>query len=38
MMGIGFRNAKKNRRIHQTDEDFVFPTYRKQKIPTHFVS
>ena len=35
MMGIGFRNPEKNRRIHQT-EDFVFPTYKKQKIQVKF--
>ena len=38
MMGIGFKNPEKNRRVHQTDENFVFPTYKKQKITTHFVS
>ena len=38
MMGIGFKNPEKNRRVHQTDENFVFPTYKKQKIATHFVS
>ena len=37
MMGIGFRNAKKNRRIHHADDSFVFPTYKKQKIGIHYV-
>ena len=37
MMGIGFKNPEKNRRVHQTDENFVFPTYKKQKIATNFI-
>ena len=32
LMGIGFPNENKNRRIHHIDESFVFPTKKKQEI------
>lgn len=37
LMGIGFDNADKNRRIHQI-EDFMFPTKPKQPIPVTWVN
>lgn len=33
LMGIGFKDPTKNRRIHQLQDDFVFPTKPKQEIP-----
>jgi nitroreductase len=33
LMGIGFKDPNKNRRIHQLRDDFVFPTKPKQEIP-----
>ena len=32
LMGIGFPDETKNRRIHHTDESFIFPTKKKQEI------
>jgi nitroreductase len=32
LMGIGFSNKDKNRRIHHLDDNFVFPTKTKQEI------
>ena len=32
LMGIGFPNENKNRRIHHINESFVFPTKKKQEI------
>lgn len=33
LMGIGFKDPEKNRRIHHNRDDFVFPTKTKQEIP-----
>lgn len=35
LMGIGYKDPTKNRRIHQT-EDYMFPTKTKQEIPVLF--
>ena len=36
LMGVGFKDTTRNRRIHQTD-DFVFPSIKKQEIQVNFV-
>lgn len=36
LMGIGFKDAERNRRIHQR-EDFVFPSIKKQEIEINFI-
>jgi nitroreductase len=33
LMGIGFKNVEKNRRIHQLMDNFIFPAKPKQEIP-----
>lgn len=33
LMGIGFKDNSRNRRVHHTDDDFVFPTLRKTAVP-----
>jgi len=33
LMGIGFKDPERNRRVHHLREDFVFPTKTKQNIP-----
>lgn len=38
LMGIGYNNTNKNRRIHHTVEDFVFPTIPKEPIQVTFLS
>jgi nitroreductase len=37
MMGIGFKDETRNRRIHEKDSGFVFPTFEKQLIPVNFI-
>lgn len=37
MMGIGFKNAELNRRVHHLDSEFVFPTKPKQPISVTFI-
>lgn len=37
LMGIGFRDPTRNRRLHHLDDSFVFPTKIKQPIPVNFV-
>jgi len=37
LMGIGFPDATRNRRIHQV-EDFMFPTKPKQPIPVEWIN
>lgn len=37
MMGIGFSDTGKNRRIHHTDSSFVFPTIIKEPIQITFI-
>lgn len=32
VMGIGFKDPTRNRRIHHTDSEFVFPALRKQAV------
>lgn len=32
LMGVGFSNSEKNRRIHHEDDSFMFPTKKKQEI------
>lgn len=36
MMGIGFKNEELNRRVHP-EEDFVFPTFKKQEIQVKYI-
>tara|TARA_B100002019_G_scaffold284252_1_gene291681 strand:- start:2244 stop:2891 length:648 start_codon:yes stop_codon:yes gene_type:complete len=36
LMGVGFKNVDKNRRVHHKS-DFVFPTKAKQEIETTFI-
>ena len=33
LMGIGFKDPERNRRVHHLRDDFVFPTKTKQDIP-----
>ena len=33
LMGIGFKDETRNRRVHEKDENFIFPTKPKQDIP-----
>ena len=37
IMGIGFKQEGKNRRVHQYRDDFVFPTRKKQEIEVNYV-
>ena len=37
IMGIGFKNDNKNRRIHHLNDDFMFPTIAKEKISINFI-
>lgn len=37
LMGIGFKDANLNRRVHHLDHDFVFPTKPKQPIQVNLV-
>lgn len=37
MMGIGFSDATRNRRIHHGDSSFVFPTIPKESIQITFI-
>ena len=37
MMGIGFKDETRNRRIHEKDSGFMFPTLAKQLIPVNFI-
>jgi len=37
MMGIGFKDASRNRRVHEKDSGFVFPTFDKQNIAVNFI-
>ena len=32
LMGIGFKNLRRNRREHHLDKNFIFPSFRKQAI------
>jgi nitroreductase len=32
LMGVGYSNKNKNRRVHHLDDNFIFPTKEKQKI------
>jgi len=36
LMGVGFKNPNKNRRVHHQLDDFVFSTKVKQEIPVTF--
>ena len=36
LMGIGHKDAARNRRVHHLQNDFVFPTLPKQDIEVHF--
>jgi nitroreductase len=38
LMGIGFKDPSRNRRIHQNDKDFVFPSIKKQDISVNFIT
>ena len=38
LMGVGFKNLDKNRRIHQLDDSYMFPTKQKQKIEVNIVN
>jgi nitroreductase len=37
MMGIGYSDSNKNRRIHHLDSSFVFPTITKESIQVTFI-
>ena len=37
LMGIGFKDSERNRRVHHSQPDFVFPTRKKQEILVDFV-
>jgi nitroreductase len=37
LMGIGYKDPDRNRRIHHTDPNFVFPTKSKQPILVNYV-
>jgi nitroreductase len=37
MMGIGYSDSNRNRRIHHTDSTFVFPTIPKEPIQVTFI-
>lgn len=37
LMGIGFRDRSRNRRLHHLDSSVIFPTKTKQAIPVTFV-
>jgi hypothetical protein len=37
IMGIGFKDETRNRRIHHLDNSYVFPTKIKQKIEVNIV-
>ena len=38
VMGIGYKQEGKNRRVHQYRDDFVFPTRKKQEIEVNYVN
>ncbi len=38
LMGIGFKDADQNRRVHHVDKSFVFPTKAKQQIEISHIS
>lgn len=38
LMGIGFKDETRNRRIHHSQEDVVFPTRIKQEIPVEIIA
>lgn len=38
LMGIGHKDETRNRRVHHSQPDFVFPTRKKQEIPVEFVA
>lgn len=35
LMGVGFSNSERNRRIHHLDESIIFPTKKKQEITVY---
>ena len=37
LMGIGFKNSSRNRREHQLDKNFIFPSFKKQPIDIRFI-
>lgn len=37
LMGIGFNQQGTNRRVHQEDENFIFPIKKKQPIEVNFI-
>jgi nitroreductase len=37
LMGVGFKDESRNRRVHQLDSSFVFPTLAKQDIPVNIM-
>ena len=37
LLGVGFKNASVERRQHQIDQNFVYPTFIKQPIEVSFV-
>lgn len=38
LMGVGFKDDSRNRRVHHSQPDFVFPSRKKQQIPVDFVA
>jgi len=38
LMGIGYKDKTRNRRVHHSQPEFVFPTRKKQDIPVDFIA
>ena len=37
LMGIGFKNTNKNRRVHALDETKIFDTFKKEEISVNYI-
>ena len=37
LMGIGFKNTNKNRRVHALDETKMFDTFKKEEISVNYI-
>lgn len=38
LMGVGYKDSSRNRRIHHSQPDFVFPSRKKQQIPVDIIA
>ena len=37
LMGIGFKNPNKNRRVHALDDNKIFNSFKKEEISVNFI-